>query len=160
MTSYNFFKLLKSHTVIFFHFQGYRFFNQMNKHSLETRDKYLHFTHIQTRWMDNDIYGHVNNVTYYPYFDTVVNNFLIDVCDFNPHEDEVVGIVVETMCSFKKPISFPDQINLGLRIRKLGKTSIRYEVGVFREGENEASCLLYTSPSPRDRSLSRMPSSA
>tara|TARA_B100001142_G_scaffold305365_1_gene334270 strand:- start:490 stop:930 length:441 start_codon:yes stop_codon:yes gene_type:complete len=115
----------------------------MNKHSLETRDKYLHFTHIQTRWMDNDIYGHVNNVTYYSYFDTVVNNFLIDVCDFNPHEDEVVGIVVETMCSFKKPISFPDQINLGLRISKLGKTSIRYEVGVFREGENEASASGY-----------------
>ena len=115
----------------------------MNKDFIETRDRYVHFTHLETRWMDNDIYGHVNNVTYYSYFDTAVNKFLIDDCSFDPHGDEIVGIVVETMCSFKKPISFPDQINLGLRIGKLGRTSIRYEVGVFRENENEASASGY-----------------
>jgi acyl-CoA thioester hydrolase len=100
----------------------------MIKHNLETRDRYFHFMHLQTRWMDNDIYGHINNVTYYSYFDTVVNKFLIDDCGFDPYSDGVIGVVVETKCLFKKPISFPERINLGLRIGKFGKTSIRYEV--------------------------------
>lgn len=115
----------------------------MIKHNLETRDRYFHFMHLQTRWMDNDIYGHINNVTYYSYFDTVVNKFLIDDCGFDPYSDGVIGVVVETKCLFKKPISFPERINLGLRIGKFGKTSIRYEVGVFREDENEASASGY-----------------
>jgi acyl-CoA thioester hydrolase len=115
----------------------------MNKQNLETRDQYFHFMHLQTRWIDNDIYGHINNVTYYSYFDTIVNKFLINSCGFDPHGDKIIGIVVETMCSFKKPISFPDQIDLGLRIGKLGKTSVRYEIGVFREDENEASASGY-----------------
>ena len=115
----------------------------MKKHNLETRDRYFHFMRLQTRWMDNDIYGHVNNVTYYSYFDTVVNKFLIDNCSFDLHNDAVIGVVVETMCSFKNFISFPDCIDLGLRVGEFSKKSIRYEVGVFREGENEASANGY-----------------
>lgn len=111
----------------------------MNNQQSETRDKYPHFMALQTRWMDNDIYGHVNNVTYYSYFDTVVNSFLIDEGGFDPQSDTVIGVAVETMCSFKKPIAFPDPIDAGLRVGKLGNTSVRYEVGIFRENESEAS---------------------
>ena len=115
----------------------------MNNQPSETRDKYLHFMSLQTRWMDNDIYGHVNNVTYYSYFDTIVNSFLIDEGGFDPHRDTVIGIAVETMCSFKKSIAFPDSIDAGLRVGKLGNTSVRYEVGIFLENESEASASGY-----------------
>ncbi len=111
----------------------------MSNQQSETRDKYLHFMSLQTRWMDNDIFGHVNNVTYYSYFDTVVNSFLIDEGGFDPHGDSIIGVAVETMCSFKKSIAFPDSIDVGLRVGKLGNTSVRYEVGIFRENESEAS---------------------
>jgi acyl-CoA thioester hydrolase len=111
----------------------------MNNQQPETRDTYPHFMSLQTRWMDNDIYGHVNNVTYYSYFDTVVNSFLIDEGGFNPHEDSIIGVAVETMCSFKKSIAFPDPIDAGLRVGNLGNSSVRYEVGIFREHEIEAS---------------------
>ena len=85
---------------------------------------------LQTRWMDNDIYGHVNNVTYYSYFDTVVNSFLINEGGFDPHGDTVIGVAVETMCAFKKSIAFPEPIEAGLRVGKLGNTSVRYEEDV------------------------------
>ena len=126
-----------------FRLQNLRYLCEMIKQKLETRDKYPHFMHLQTRWMDNDIYGHINNVNYYSYFDTVINTFLIDDCGFDLHGDKIVGVVVESMCSFKKSISFPDSINVGLRIGKLGKTSICYEVGIFREDDFEASASGY-----------------
>ena len=111
----------------------------MSNQQSETRDKYPHFMTLQTRWMDNDIYGHVNNVSYYSYFDTVVNSFLIDEGGFDPYGDTVIGVAVETMCSFKKSLAFPDTIDAGLRVRKIGNTSVRYEVGIFGENESEAS---------------------
>ncbi len=111
----------------------------MSNQEPETRDRYFHFMKLQTRWMDNDIYGHINNVTYYSYFDTVVNSFLIDEGGFDPRADSVIGIAVETMCTFRKSLAFPDPIDAGLRVGKLGNTSVRYEVGIFRENESEAS---------------------
>jgi len=89
--------------------------------------------------MDNDIYGHVNNVIYYSYFDTLVNNFLIHQGGLDIANSEVIGIVAETFCQFHKSIVFPDVIEGGLRISKLGTSSVRYEIGIFRKTEMESS---------------------
>ncbi|MBI1985936.1 MAG: acyl-CoA thioesterase [Rhodospirillales bacterium] len=111
----------------------------MSQDQTETRDRYRHFLGIQTRWSDNDIYGHVNNVTYYSYFDTVVNCFLIAEGGLDIRDGRVIGVAVETMCRFKKPIAYPEAIEAGLRIGKLGNSSVRYEIGIFRKGEDEAA---------------------
>lgn len=111
----------------------------MNDDRAETRDRYRHYLAVQTRWSDNDIYGHVNNVTYYSYFDTVVNCFLIAEGGLDIADGAVIGIAVETMCRFKKPIAYPEALEAGLRVGKLGNTSVRYEIGIFREGEHEAA---------------------
>ena len=94
---------------------------------------------VPTRWSDNDIYGHVNNVTYYSYFDTAVNRFLIENGALDIHRDTVVGFVVETGCSYFKPIAFPDALQVGLRVAHLGTSSVRYEVALFRQGDAEAA---------------------
>lgn len=101
------------------------------------RDDYKHFLSIPTRWMDNDIYGHVNNVVYYAYFDTVVNQYLIEAGGLDIHGGSVIGLVVETMCQYFQPLAFPDVIEAGLRVGRLGRTSVRYEVGIFRRGEEK-----------------------
>lgn len=103
------------------------------------RGDFKHFHAITTRWMDNDIYGHVNNVIYYSWFDTAVNQFLIarDVLDIE--RSPVVGLVIETQCNYFAPVAFPDRITIGIRVAKLGNSSVRYEVGVFREDEEEVS---------------------
>jgi acyl-CoA thioester hydrolase len=103
------------------------------------RADYAHFLPITTRWMDNDVYGHVNNVQYYSYFDTVVNRYLIDrgVLDFE--RGEVVGLVVETQCRYFSPIAFPDTVHAGLRVAHVGTSSVRYEVGLFRNADGQAS---------------------
>jgi acyl-CoA thioester hydrolase len=111
----------------------------MNQDQTQTRDRYRHFLGIQTRWSDNDIYGHVNNVTYYSYFDTVVNCFLIAAGGLDIHNGAIIGVAVETMCRFKMPLAYPDTVEAGLRVRKLGNSSVRYEIGIFREGEDEAA---------------------
>ncbi len=105
----------------------------------ETRDAYPHILPIQTRWMDNDIYGHVNNVTYYSYFDTVVNSYLIDAGGLDIHDGTVVGFAVETTCRFFKPVAFPDRLAAGLRVGKLGNSSVRYEIAIFKDGDNTAA---------------------
>ncbi|MEP1029925.1 MAG: thioesterase family protein [Alphaproteobacteria bacterium] len=105
----------------------------------ETRAAYPHILPIQTRWMDNDIYGHVNNVTYYSYFDTVVNSYLIDVGGLDIHDGTVVGFAVETTCRFFKPVAFPEQLAAGLRVGKLGNSSVRYEIAIFKDGEDTAA---------------------
>ena len=99
----------------------------------EKRERYRHFTTIPTRWMDNDLYGHINNVQYYSYFDTLVNRFLIDRGVLDIHDGEVVGLVVETHCNFFASAAFPQDIEAGLRIAHLGRSSVRYEVGLFVE---------------------------
>ena len=105
----------------------------------EPRDAYRHFLPIQTRWMDNDVYGHVNNVVYYAYFDTVVNEYLVREGVLDPSTSAVIGLVVETTCRYHAPLSFPDVVEAGLRVSKLGNSSVRYEVGIFRSGEDVAA---------------------
>ena len=101
------------------------------------RDSYKSFLAIPTRWMDNDVYGHVNNVTFYSYFDTVVNEHLVRAAGLDVHAAPAIGIVVETCCRFHKPLSFPDLVDAGLRVTKLGNSSVRYEIGLFRSGDDE-----------------------
>ncbi|HEX4855900.1 MAG TPA: thioesterase family protein [Limnobacter sp.] len=92
---------------------------------------YPHQQSVQTRWHDNDIYGHVNNVVYYSYFDSVVNRFLIEQGGLDIHRGEVVGFVVESQCKYLKPLAYPETIMAGLRVGKLGNSSVRYEIGLF-----------------------------
>jgi len=107
--------------------------NASNGHKhYETRRDFAHFLTIQTRWMDNDIYGHVNNVVYYSFFDTVINKYMIDYCHFDLENSEAIAVAVESKCSFKESISFPEQIDCGLRAGKIGRTSVRWEVGIFK----------------------------
>jgi len=108
------------------------------KQERETRDSYRHFLNITTRWMDNDIYGHINNVQYYGYFDTAVNRFLIDQGVLDIHKGEVIGLVVETHCNYYSSAAFPEDIEAGVRVAHLGRSSVRYEVGLFVEGDKEA----------------------
>lgn len=103
-----------------------------------TRAAYPHLMAIQTRWADNDIYAHVNNVVYYSYFDTVVNNYLIEKGGLDPFKGNVVGFAVETMCRFFAPIAHPQKIEAGLRVGRLGTSSVRYEIGIFRKGRRQA----------------------
>ncbi len=113
----------------------------MSKENIETRDRYPHFLSIQTRWSDNDIYGHVNNVTYYSYFDTVVNCFLIDQGGLDIQTGGVIGMAVETMCKFNKPLAYPEVLEAGLRVGKLGNSSVRYEIGIFQESATAAAAM-------------------
>lgn len=101
----------------------------------ERRENYPHFLAIPTRWMDNDVYGHVNNVVYYSYFDTVINRYLVEAGGLDIHAAPVIGIAVESRCRFHRSLAFPDRIDAGLRVGRLGNTSARYEVGLFRAGE-------------------------
>jgi len=99
-----------------------------------TRQAYRHLCDIQTRWMDNDIYGHVNNVNYYSYFDTAVNKLLIEGGVLDIHDGQVIGFVVETNCKYFAPLSFPETVEAGIAVSKIGSSSVRYEIGLFREG--------------------------
>ena len=101
------------------------------------RGRYPHSQAIVTRWMDNDVYGHVNNVVYYSYFDTVVNTFLIQRGVLDIHNGAVIGLVVETGCNYFAPITFPDIVVAGLAVTRLGTSSVRYQVGLFRNDETE-----------------------
>ena len=106
----------------------------------DTRADYRHFLSIPTRWMDNDTYGHVNNVTYYSYFDTVVNEHLINAGGLDIRSGDLVGFVVETSCRYYKPLSFPETIEAGMRVVKLGRTSVTYEIALFqRDGATPAA---------------------
>lgn len=100
------------------------------------RDSYPHFLAIPTRWMDNDIYGHVNNVVYYSYFDTAVNEHLIREGGLDIQNASVIGVVVETLCRFHKELSFPEVIDAGIRVKRLGNTSVTYEIGLFRQDDD------------------------
>jgi acyl-CoA thioester hydrolase len=99
------------------------------------RDQFRHFLTIPTRWMDNDIYGHVNNVVYYSYFDTAVNQFLIEAGVLDIHKGEVVGFVVDSGCAYFAPLAFPDAVHAGIRVAKLGNSSVRYEIALYRNND-------------------------
>jgi acyl-CoA thioester hydrolase len=103
------------------------------------RADYAWFGAIPTRWMDNDQYGHVNNVIYYSYFDTVIGHFLLREAGLDPWNDPVVGMAVETGCRFHRSIAFPDLVHAGLRVGHLGNSSVRYEIGIFKN-EDDRSC--------------------
>lgn len=102
------------------------------------RSEYPHLQPLTTRWHDNDVYGHVNNVTYYSFFDTAVNTYLIEAGGLDIHGGEVVGFVVSSACDYFASIAFPERIEVGLRVAKLGSSSVQYELAVFKEGEEEA----------------------
>ncbi|GAA6143533.1 thioesterase family protein [Hydrogenophaga sp. 5NK40-0174] len=109
------------------------------------RSHYKAFRDIGTRWSDNDLYGHVNNVVYYSWFDTAVNGWLIEQGVLDIHEGEVIGLVVETQCNYFAPLAFPQPVQAGLRVARLGSSSVRYEVGLFAsdgndEDNNTAAC--------------------
>lgn len=99
-----------------------------------TRSAYKHILPIQTRWADNDVYGHVNNVAYYGYFDTIVNDYLISAGVLNIHKSDVIGLVVETGCQYFAPVEFPDKLDGALRVVHLGNSSVRYELAIFKTG--------------------------
>ena len=96
-----------------------------------TRAQYRHFLPIQTRWSDNDAYGHVNNVVYYSWFDTVVNEYLIAAGALDIQSSAVVGLVVETQCNYFSELAFPQRVDAGLRVAHAGRSSVRYELALF-----------------------------
>jgi|TARA_B110000116_G_C16430836_1_gene400448 acyl-CoA thioester hydrolase len=107
------------------------------------RECYKHYVQIPTRWMDNDIYLHVNNVNYYSFFDTVIGLYLIDEGRLNIVKDPVVGFCVESSCNYFKPLQFPEVVDAGLRVAHLGRSSARYEIGLFRDQEESPSAAGY-----------------
>ncbi len=104
-----------------------------------TLGKYPYRIAISTRWMDNDIYAHVNNVVYYAYFDTAVNHYLLAEGVLDPVAGAVIGLVVETQCNYFSPIRFPDSVTAGLRVAHIGNSSVRYAIGLFKDSEQTAS---------------------
>lgn len=105
------------------------------------RADYRAFSRITTRWMDNDVYGHVNNVVYYSYFDTAVNGYLIEATGTDIRQLPAIGVVAETGCRFLEQLSFPEPVEAGLRLEKLGNSSVIYRIGLFREGRDEACAV-------------------
>src|SRR5690606_3919133 len=106
-----------------------------------TRGDFRHFLPITTRWMDNDVYGHVNNVVYYSYFDTVVNQYMIEHGVLDYAAGEVIQFVVESGCRYFSPIAFPQTVTAGLRVARLGSSSVRYEIGLFADDADEAAAF-------------------
>ena len=101
------------------------------------RSAYPHFLAIPTRWNDNDVYGHVNNVEYYAFFDTVINAWLIREGGLDIHRGDVIGLCAESHCAYTAAIAFPDAVEVGLRAGRIGSSSVRYEIGLFGEGAQE-----------------------
>ena len=111
----------------------------MSETHAELRAAYRSFVAVPTRWMDNDVYGHVNNVVYYSWFDTAINRYLIREGGLDIEKGAVIGLCVESHCRYRRPITFPGDVELGLRVGKLGTSSVRYELGVFADGEDAAA---------------------
>lgn len=107
----------------------------MTKPVIPTRADYKIFYPITTRWMDNDFYGHVNNVTYYSWFDTAANKYLIEECGLDIANGEVIGFVVNSGCQYLAPVAYPETIEAGLRVDKLGNSSVQYGLAIFKQGE-------------------------
>lgn len=109
----------------------------------ETPDHYRYFLPITTRWMDNDVYGHINNVTYYSYFDTVANHYLIHEGGLDILSSPIIGLVVESQCTYRAPLAYPDRLRAGLRVNKLGNRSVTYGIAIFKEDEDQAAAHGY-----------------
>jgi acyl-CoA thioester hydrolase len=108
-----------------------------------TRDEFRHFLSIQTRWMDNDIYGHVNNALYYAFFDTAINQYLIAEGGLDIEAGSIIGLAAESHCRFMQSLAFPEIIEVGLRVGKLGNSSVRYELAIFKQTETVAAATGY-----------------
>ncbi|NKB57225.1 MAG: acyl-CoA thioesterase [Alphaproteobacteria bacterium] len=106
-----------------------------------TRADFPHYLAIPTRWSDCDVYGHVNNVVYYSYFDTAVTGHLVSEGELKPMEAPVIGVVVETRCQFRQELGFPDVIDAGIKVVRLGKSSVSYEIGLFRQNHAEPAAF-------------------
>ncbi len=111
----------------------------MSESKIESRENYFAFKPITTRWMDNDAYGHVNNVTYYSYFDTAANCYLIEEGGLDIENGSVIGFVVNSGCNYNSPIAYPEKIEAGLRVDRLGNSSVTYGLAIFKEGETQAA---------------------
>ncbi len=111
----------------------------MSKPQPLTREDFHYFLPITTRWADNDIYGHINNIIYYSFFDTAVNTFLIHHAQLDIHHGNVIGLVVDSGCSYFAPLAYPEQIVAGVRVLKLGCSSVQYQVALFKQSEDTAS---------------------
>ncbi len=105
------------------------------------RSAFRHFTGLDTRWHDNDVFGHVNNVVYYAYFDTAVNRHLTDAGLLDIATSPVVGLVAETACSYFAPVAYPDRLEVGLAVARLGTSSVTYRLGLFKAGEPMTAAL-------------------
>ena len=101
----------------------------------QPRTGFMQFQRLTTRWSDNDIYGHVNNVVYYSWFDAAVNRYLIEQGALDIHAGETIGLVIETHCNYFAPVAFPQEVDVGIRVASVGRSSVRYEVGIFVAGE-------------------------
>lgn len=106
-----------------------------------TRSDFPHLLPIPTRWKDNDVYGHVNNVEYYSYFDTVINTWLIRQGGLDIHRGPVIGLCAESHCKFMSELAFPETVEAGLRVEHLGRSSVRYGIGLFREGVDTPAAI-------------------
>ena len=106
----------------------------MNQNLAVERKDYKCFYPISTRWMDNDVYGHLNNITYYWYFDSTVNKYLIENSELDIFSSKIVGYVVNSSCNYLSSLSFPDEIETGLRVNRIGYSSVTYGIGVFKKG--------------------------
>ncbi|HEY0314045.1 MAG TPA: thioesterase family protein [Allosphingosinicella sp.] len=111
----------------------------MSREALQGRDAYRAWRDVPTRWADNDAYGHVNNTIYYTWFDTVVNAWLIEAGLLDVTAGDPIGLVVETGCRYARPLAFPEAVDVGLAVERLGTSSVRYRLGVFAKGANEAA---------------------
>lgn len=109
--------------------------NATDKPAARPRTDFSYFYPVSTRWMDNDVYGHVNNVVYYSWFDSAVNAYLMEREVLDPATSPVIGLVVNTACNYFSSVSFPDAIEAGVSVAHTGKSSVRYEVGIFKAGE-------------------------
>ena len=113
--------------------------NTSNRPAPEPRSAYRAYQTIPTRWEDNDTYGHVNNVVYYSWFDTAVNALLIDRGMLDIHNGSTIGLVIETQCNYFAPVTFPQVIEAGIRVARIGGSSVRYEVGLFIQGQDSCA---------------------
>jgi acyl-CoA thioester hydrolase len=111
----------------------------MSRELPPTRADYPALHEMPTRWLDNDIYGHVNNVNYYSFFDTAIAHYLMGEGGLDPWRDQVIGFCVESGCRFRRGIRYPDRITAGLRVARIGRSSVRYEIGIFRGDELKAA---------------------
>lgn len=105
----------------------------------QERHAYPVFREISTRWSDNDVYGHVNNVIYYSWFDTAVNAYLIELGALDIHAGQTIGLVIETQCNYFAPLAFPQQVEAGIRVAHIGSSSVRYEVGLFAKAAAQSA---------------------